>query len=174
MEETPATLPPEPEETGVQPNQRHPTQEQSQTLVPIVSDTGLAPFQLSDTLQDLPEIRGQAGMALLYAHAKRQERETEQLRLERNQAQKDLDRYRTLYHDEKEKSSILRTQRDAARTLNLFRQIFITLGGIVTGIGVPGLFTTPNTIWGLPATILGVVLLSLGWFVRGRRGEGNE
>jgi hypothetical protein len=174
MEETPATLPPEPEETGVQPDQRPPTQEQSQTLVQAVSGTGLAAFQLSDTLQEIREVRGQTGMLLLHGHAKRQEREAEQLRLERNEALKELDRYRTLYHDEKEKSSILRAQRDAARTLNRFRQIFITLGGIVTGIGVPGLITTPNADWGLPATLLGVVLLGLGWFVRGRRGEGNE
>lgn len=174
MEETPATLPPEPEETGVQPNQQHPTPEQSQTLVPVTSGTGLTAYQFSDTLQEIREVRGQAGMALLQGFAKSQERATEQLRLERNEAQKELDRFRTLYHDEKEKSSVFRAQRDAARTLGLFRQIFITLGGIVTGIGVPGLILTPKADWGFPATILGVVLLVLGWFFRGRRGEGNE
>ena len=51
MEETPATLPPEPEETGVQPNQYPPTQEQSKTLVPAVSGTGIGSFQLSDSLR---------------------------------------------------------------------------------------------------------------------------
>ena len=169
MEETPVPLPPEPELTGVQLDQRNASEEESRVLVPIVE--GGAPSGLSKSLGAIGEsgIRGHAGTILLQAGVAHLEGEISQLRVERDAAEQKAERYKDQYHTEKERASVLETERDAAKTVNRFRQILITLGAGIGGLGLRGLAESMPQVWSWPATIIGAVLLLLGLFLPDRR-----
>jgi predicted flavoprotein YhiN len=124
-------------------------------------------LELSDALQEIGElgVRGQAGMLLLNSHAVRLEREIGQLRLERNTAQEKYEAAQVNYQSERRTSAVLQTQLTATLGTNRFRQALVTVGGIVLGVGLSGFLASLQPGWTIPSTILGILLLLLGWFL---------
>jgi hypothetical protein len=171
MEETPITLPPEPEETGVKPDQRTPTVEETQALTPVIDGKGGALSQLSDRLGEIGEsgIRGHAGSILLQACVAHLEGESHQLRRERDAAVNKAEQYKDQFHEEKERAAVLAAERDTAKTVTRLRNVLITVGGIIVSFGLRGFFETQQPVWTWPATIAGCVLLLAGWFWSDRR-----
>jgi hypothetical protein len=171
MEETPITLPPEPEETGVRPEQRTPTQEETRALVPTVEGKDGASHALSERLGAIGEsgIRGYAGVVLLQANVAHLEGEIRQLRSERDAAVQKAERYKDQYHEQKERAAVFEAERDAGKTVTRLRKVLITAGGIIVSFGLRGFFETQQPVWTWPATIAGCAILLAGWFLPDRR-----
>ena len=159
---------PQPEVSGSQLSQAPPG---PQPVVPIVStlvEGGVGPFELSDALRAVPEIRGQAGMLLLHGHAVRLERETQQLRLERNQATAESNHYRDLYHNERVKASVLSERiHGLANSINL-RSFVITVGSLLLGVSIP-LASEHLSLLPVIGGIAGIGLMIVGWWLKPAR-----
>jgi hypothetical protein len=158
-------LPPEPEETGVRPEQRTPTQEETRALVPTVEDASHA---LSERLGAIGEsgIRGYAGVSLLQANVAHLEGEISQLRGERDAAVQKAERYKDQYHEQKERAAVFEAEQAAGKTVARLRNVAITLGAGIGSFGLSG-FVCGNQLpgWAWPATIVGCLLLLAGWFL---------
>ena len=161
---------PQPEVSGSQLSQVPP---EGPSQLPVVSthpEGAVRPFELSDALERVPEVRGQAGMLLLHGHAVRLERETQQLRLERNEAVAEGNRYRDLYHDERRTSAVLRERLSGlVDSINL-RSFIITVGSILLGVSVPLAIQNPAVV-PIAGIVAGAGLLVAGWRRKVRREE---
>lgn len=172
MEETLVTLPPEPEKTGVKPEQRTPTQEEARALVPVVEGKeGASSADLSERLGAIGEsgIRGHAGAVLLQAGVAHLEGEIRQLRSERDAALQKTERYKDQYYEQKERAAVLEVERDAGRTAARLRNVLITLGAGIGSFGLSGFIETSQPGWTWPATIVGCGLLAAGWLLPDQR-----
>src|ERR1700693_1370152 len=105
---------PEPENSGVEARQE---EAREPTVLPALQakPEGIAGFELSEAVRAVGEVRGQAGMLFLQVHAIRLERENEQLRLERNLALDQANKYRSLHAEENKLSAVLQERLRAIR-----------------------------------------------------------
>ena len=176
MEDTPVTLPPEPEKTGVDPSQRTPPEGETRDLIPLIEGKSGAISQLSDRLGEIGQsgIRGHAGSILLQTCVAHLESECYQLRRERDAAVNKADQYKDQFHEEKERAAVLESEKNTAKTISQLRNVLITLGGISASLGLKGFFETPQPVWVWPATIAGFVLLLAGWLWPNRRSPKGE
>ena len=172
MEETPVQLPPEPEKTGVTPEQRVPTQAEAWALVPTVEGKGA----LSASLGTIGEggFRSHAAFTLLQGHVIYLEADNRQLRSERDTALQKTEDFRERYHTEKQRAAVLEIERDSAKTVNRLRQVVCTVGAGIGSWGLGGLTESPTPVWVWPAVIVGVVLLLAGWFLPDRRTKKSD
>lgn len=159
-------LPPEPEQSGVEPSQTKATEEQSESLVRVSSSQGISQYPITEALREISEssgVRGQAGMVLLLASTQSLESQVFQLRQEKIEALKAADRWREGFHAKKERTSVLHERLGALRRLKDLKQIVATLGALVVGVAGSRL-TADLTGGAIAAAVLGVLLLLASWW----------
>lgn len=158
-------LPPEPEQTGVEPVQIKPSKDDREMKMLSPSVGGIGHYPLTEAIREISEggVRGQAGMLLLYASTQRLESDLLIVRQERDSAIKEMNTMKDSYFAKKELVEILRERLTSIKTLRTTQNVMITLGGVVTGTAASFL-KTDNLGWPIAGILLGICLLWGGWY----------
>jgi hypothetical protein len=157
---------PTPSEVLIEESQKPSLPEESQKLIRLPSTGALAELPMTGTLKEMLEcnVRGQGAVGMLfYANFHRLESEVSELKKQLSQSAKDLADLREKYSAEKTSVAVLEQKFDASAKLSIAEKWFLTLGGLVAGIGGP-ILIDKGTSFGLVTTLFGLVLLFCGWF----------
>lgn len=153
----PEELPPEPEETGVSPDQQAAIVETLPAIIDQHSASGIRGVSMSGALARLPSgVTGHAAKLLLQVSTAQLEGELQQARRERDDARTSADEWKDKCLVEEKNVAVLTDRWETSRSLRLLRNALITLGTIVASVSV----STENWL----ATLLGATLLLMGWF----------
>lgn len=147
------SLPPEPESTGVIPNQ-----DAAATVEGVVVDrpgtAGIRSFAMSTVIEGLPHgVTGIAAQRFLHVSTARMEAELAEAKAELKQARSDLDAMKDKWHRERTRVAVLARDLAHARESRLLRSVLLTVGGVVAG--------SAGKSWWLA---VGIALLLVGWF----------
>jgi len=156
---------PEPEQTGSKE-----IQEKNKDIVeayPLegTAGGGLDQYPLTTVVKGITDfgIKGNAAMALLFASTKRIESDLNDERTDRKKIMADCDSWKEKYFQQKENNSILKERLVASTKIKTLQSVFLTLGGIIGGIGIKNLMEEFTGI-SVTLSIFGLCLLVCGWF----------
>jgi hypothetical protein len=133
------------------------------SVLPHDSRDGLVSTPLSATIQSLQDsgVRGQSGMAFLQVVTGQLENELAHVRAELAVARAELKDADRRYHEEHEKTAVLRVKLRNAHRARWFQAGILTLGGVVAGIAVPHL-SDAKPGFAIAGSVLGAVLIVAG------------
>ena len=130
------------------------------------SESGLEEYPMTEAIQqalDSGIIRNQGIKYFLPALCQLRETDLRDARAERKSAQVLSDSLRENFHTEKTNRAVLEERLRGEVRVKGLQNIFITLGGVLSGCGLAPLITASPTTTAI-FTIIGVAMLLVGWF----------
>jgi hypothetical protein len=150
--------------SGAASMQRDAKPEESQALVPISNKGGITELPLTETLKEIRQINSQAAMMLLCSHASKLEVDLQEVKKERNDAQKKSENWMRAYYGEEKKCAVLHTELIAVSSKKNLQKFVGTVGGLIAGVAIPFILIQSTRGWGLAGTIAGISLLIVGFW----------
>jgi hypothetical protein len=148
--------------------QKEATPEEARALIPVVPSTGgIVQMELTDSLRELSEVRGQAGMVLLLSHVNKLEGDNRELRNERMELKDESKGWMQRYYTEKEEHAVAKQQLRGVSQIKNIQRFVGAVGGLVAGCGGSALITASAgqiTGWMWGATIIGALLFIAGFW----------
>lgn len=160
-------LPPEPEQTGVTPEQEA-TAEGTDALIRAADQQamggGIGILTIAGALEQLRHhgVRGVAANLILQVSTARMERELEEIRHERDDERQGAKEWKEKWHEADKGGAVLTTKLGIATEVQIVSNILVTLGGLAVGAGIQD----------IKLLVFGLVILAIGWlwpFVSRRR-----
>ena len=147
-----------------------PPDQQQALVVSQSTGGGLAPLPVSGAIRDLLDagVRGQSGMLLLYSMIQRFETDIGDLKASLEQERRLREDLKDDLSIKREENAVLRVQLKDRKAMRKLQNVMITLGGIVAGSALPSL-AGPNSNVALGATLIGALLMLLGWLPLGEK-----
>jgi hypothetical protein len=169
------TLPPDIVNLGAGESQTKSNEAAISPLYEGMAGGGLNQYPLTTVVHGITEfgIKGSSAMALLFASTKRIETDLIDERIDNKRLTSDCETWKERYFEAKENNSVLKERLRGAERIKTLQSVFLTLGGLMSGVGIRNLIQEVSGI-SVALTLIGMCFLISGWFWPNQFSKGDK